>query len=204
MAQRVRIGAGTFMLFAVIASGMDMYYFPRRAWAVEIVFGLYAAICGGTLSAVHFWPRATMMIGVTGALLLLPAMALYHFLVGNYLEILLMPLGLYLCATTAIMPWGGVGQFVACVVAGLIEILCSTRMVSLLPWPYIMAGFAGIGFVTVPCCEWLEQMRWTAWEDARRAERAILALSTALGAAKALEVLAMRGPAGYRRSSYCS
>lgn len=194
-AERLHIGYGCFLLFALVASALEMVYFGHRQVPVLTVFGLYVVVCGVGWVAMRAWPQRIYPITYLSALAAILCMAVYHVWVGNPRELMVMPLVLYLCATTAILPWGGMGQMWASLVAvATTAASAGFAMPHALPIPYALAGIVSVSFVTIPCADWFERLRYAAWLDARRARRAEAALDRMEHAAVGMTRLAANGP----------
>lgn len=192
---RLRTSIACFLLFAIVATGLDMTVFPERVLPLLATFTAYVFGCLMACTAARRWPRQVYLITVASALGLIPCIAAYHVAVGTPRELLLMPLGLYLCATTALLPWGGWGQGTACATVLLVELVASgLGMPGLLPLAYTIGGVLAISCVVVPCADWFERLRYAAWIDGLRARQAEAALTKMEQAVSGMRDLAVTGP----------
>lgn len=173
LADRLRTGAACFLVFSAVAVVLDMTYFPERTSALLTSFAVYLLLCWGAARYALRQPAKSWHIALASSIALIGCMAGYQWFVRSPAEMALMPVVLFLCATTTLLPWGAKGQLTACIGALVaLGIFAMLGMPSLLPLPYTLGGVAAVGVVTVPTAGLFERQRHDAWLDRQRAWRA--------------------------------
>jgi hypothetical protein len=148
--ERLKIATGYFIVFSIVATLVEGATFPDRRIQLGIAMVGYAMICGGAMIAVHLWPPFARTITRISALALIGAMADYQLSVGSPVEVFLMPLVLYFCASALIVRDIGTQVMVCATGLAAVAVVGGITTNDLLPVAYSISVVLGATSITVP------------------------------------------------------